>query len=155
MELPKWKGKINKLWQLICGNGIAKMGGKKNCANWFVAMLLPKWKGKKKCDNWLCFLELPKWEGKKRIMVMKLLKIGGERERERERENCLDKKYIYLEESITSSLPPDSYSPKYLEYILYSFPIKPNLLISHIESMLWILFCLFISLFVIKGRHHH
>ena len=29
MELPKWKGKINKLWQLICGNGIAKMGGKK------------------------------------------------------------------------------------------------------------------------------
>ena len=138
IDLWQWNcqnGRKKKLCQLICGNVVAKM------------------EGKKKCDNWLCFLELPKWEGKKRIMVMELPKIGGERERERE--NCLDKKYIYLEESITSSLPPDSYSPKYLEYILYSFPIKPNLLISHIESMLWILFCLFISLFIIKGRHHH
>ena len=132
MELPKWEEKKIvpiDLWQCCCQNG-----------------------RKKKCDNWLCFLELPKWEGKKRIMVMELPKIGGERERERE---LFDKKYIYLEESITSSLPPDSYSPKYLEYILCLFPIKPNLLISHIESMLWILFCLFISLFIIKGRHHH
>ena len=29
MELPKWKGKKKELWQLICGNGIAEMGGKK------------------------------------------------------------------------------------------------------------------------------
>ena len=26
----------------ICGNGIAEIGGKKNCCNWFVAMPLPK-----------------------------------------------------------------------------------------------------------------
>ena len=34
---------------------------------------------------------------------------------------------------------------KILEYILYSFPIKPNLLISHIGSISWILFYVFIS----------
>ena len=132
-------GRKNKLCQLICGNVVVKMEGKK------------MW-------QLIVFFGIAEMGGnKKRIMAMELPKIGGERERE----NCLDKIfiyiyiYIYLEESITSSLPSDSYSPKYLEYILYSFPIKPNLLISHIESMLWILFCLFIYLFVIKGRHHH
>ena len=34
--------KKKKKWQLICGNGIAEIGGKKNCCNWFVAMVLPK-----------------------------------------------------------------------------------------------------------------
>ena len=43
----KLEEKKKELWQLICGNGIAKMERKKNCGNWFVAMLLPKWKGKK------------------------------------------------------------------------------------------------------------
>ena len=49
----------------------------------------------------------------------------------------------------------DSYFPKYLEYILYSFPIKikPNLLISLIKSMSWILFCLFISHSRYKRQH--
>ena len=139
IDLWQWNcqnGRKKKLCQLICGNVVAKMEGKKKMWQLVVFFGIAKMGGKKKnygngvAENW-------------------------RRERERERENCLDKKYIYLEESITSSLPPDSYSPKYLEYILYSFPIKPNLLISHIESMLWILFCLFISLFVIKGRHHH
>ena len=71
-------------------------------------MLLPKWKEKK-----IVAIDLWQWNcrngrEKKRIMAMELLKIGGERERERE--NCPDKKYIYiyLEESITSPLPPDS-----------------------------------------------
>ena len=40
-----------------------------------------------------------------------------------------------------------------LEYILYSFPIKPNILISHIESMSWILFCVFISPSCYKRQH--
>jgi len=44
-------------------------------------------------------------------MAMELPKIGGERE------NCPDKKK-YLKESITSPLPPDSYSPSTSEYIL-------------------------------------
>ena len=129
MKLPKIRrkkrrfrlkigGKKKELWQLICGNGIAEMGGKKKLCQLICGNVVAKMEGKKKCDNWLCFLELPKWEGKKRMMVMKLLKIGGERERERERENCLDKKYIYLEESITSPLPPDSYSPSTSKYIL-------------------------------------
>ena len=36
-----------KIVELICGNGIAKIGGKKICCNWFVAMPLPKMEGKK------------------------------------------------------------------------------------------------------------
>ena len=31
-----------KIVELICGNGIAKIGGKKICCNWFVAMPLLK-----------------------------------------------------------------------------------------------------------------
>ena len=30
--------KKKKKWQLICGNGIAEIGGKKNCCNWFVGI---------------------------------------------------------------------------------------------------------------------
>ena len=42
-----------KIVEWICGNGIAKIGGKKNCCNWFVAMPLPKMEGKKNsgCRN--------------------------------------------------------------------------------------------------------
>ena len=39
-----------KIVEWICGNGIAKIGGEKNCCNWFVAMPFPK-QGKKFCDN--------------------------------------------------------------------------------------------------------
>ena len=40
--------KKNVEWN--CGNGITEIGGKKNCPNWFVAMLLPKLRGGK-CGN--------------------------------------------------------------------------------------------------------
>ena len=35
-------GGKKKLLQLVCGNGIAEIGGKKNCGNEFVAMPLAK-----------------------------------------------------------------------------------------------------------------
>ena len=85
---------------------------------------------------------------KKRIVAMELSKIKGERKYLIGILVCQKKKILWhwkLEESITSPLLSDSYSPKYLEYILYSFPIKPNLLISHIGSISWILFYVFIS----------
>ena len=44
MALPKYEGKKNLL-QLVCGNGIAKIEGKKFVA--IVAMPLPKMGGKK------------------------------------------------------------------------------------------------------------
>ena len=50
----------------ICGNGIAEIGGKKNCCNWFVAMPLPKQGGK---NLWQCHCR--KWEEKK-IVVAKI-----------------------------------------------------------------------------------
>ena len=31
-----------KLWEWICGNGIVEIDGKKNCGNEFVAMASPK-----------------------------------------------------------------------------------------------------------------
>ena len=40
-----------KKWQLICGNGIAEIEGKKIYCNGFVAMTLPKQYKKKICDN--------------------------------------------------------------------------------------------------------
>ena len=93
--------------EAICGNIVAEMEGGKNCGNWFVAMELPKWEEKKKnygngfAENW-----------------------RGKRERER---IVRIKIYIYLEESIISPLPPDSYSPSTSKYILWSFPIKSKL----------------------------
>ena len=76
MKLPKMRGgggifrpKIEgekKLWQLICGNGIAEMGGKKIVA----------------VDLWQCCCQ----NGRE--------KKCGNGERERERESCLDKKII-------------------------------------------------------------
>ena len=58
-----------KLWQLICGNGIVEMGGKKIVA----------------VDLWQCCCQ----NGREK-------KCGnGERERERERESCLDKKNYF------------------------------------------------------------
>ena len=36
-----------KKWQLICGNGIVEIEGKKNCGSEFVAMALQKFEGKK------------------------------------------------------------------------------------------------------------
>ena len=76
--------KEKKLWQLICGNGIAEMGGKKIVA--ICGNIVAEMEGGKNCGNWFVAMELPKWEEKKRIMAMELLKIGGERERGRERE---------------------------------------------------------------------
>ena len=61
---------------------------------------------------------------KKELWQWSCRKLEG---KERERE--LSGKKKYLEESITSPLPPDSYSPSTFEYIFWSFPIKPNLLI--------------------------
>ena len=132
-----------------CGNEVAgnegekkrfrpKIEGKKNCDNWFVAMELPKWEEKKivVVDLWQCCyrngrkknvaMELLKWEEKK-LWQWSCQKLE-ERERERERENCLDKKKIFGGVNhLTSS--SDSYSPSTSEYIVWSFPIKPKLLI--------------------------
>ena len=61
MTLPKQRGK--KLWQLICGNGIAEIEGKKKiCGNGFVAMALPKQKGKK-----IVAIDLPKIRGEREL----------------------------------------------------------------------------------------
>ena len=98
MALPKQEGKKNLL-QLVCGNGIAEIEGKKivgmnlwqchcrnrrekNCWNEFVAMALPKQEEKKKklFDFW-------QWHCRNRKLE------------ERERENCLNKKnivYLFL-----------------------------------------------------------
>ena len=65
MKLPKMKGeKKDDLGRKLmgkknCGNGIAKMRGGKNSSNWFMAMLLPKWKGEKG-GNWFVAMELQK-----------------------------------------------------------------------------------------------
>ena len=96
---------------------LLKMRGKKK-------KIWPKMEGKKIVAIDLWQWNLPKWEEKKKNYGNEVAKNWGERERE----NCLNKKK-YLEESITSTLPPDSYYPSTLEYILWSFPIKPNLLI--------------------------
>ena len=60
----------------------------------------------------------PKFEGKK-IVAIDLWQWNCR--------NGRKKIYIYLEESITSPLPPDSYSPSTSKYILWSFPIKSKL----------------------------
>ena len=83
--------KEKKLWQLICGNGIAEMGGKKIVA--ICGNIVAEMEGGKNCGNGIA-----KMGGKKkRIMAMELPKIGEEREREREREreNCPNKN-IYI-----------------------------------------------------------
>ena len=81
---------------VICGNIVAEMEGGKNCGNGIAKM-----GGKKK--------ELWQWSCQKL----------ERKERERERERIVRIKiYIYLEESITSPLPPDSYSPSTSKYIL-------------------------------------
>lgn len=99
----KWEEK--KLWQLICGNGIAEIEGKK-----IVAIDLWQWNCRNKRKKKFCGIE--NWRSQSAIHL-----------------TCFS----------------DSYSPKYLEYIHWSFPIKPNLLISRPKSMSRILFCLFIS----------
>ena len=45
MALPKQEGK--KLFQLVCGNAITEIEGKKKCGNEFVAMASPKQDEKK------------------------------------------------------------------------------------------------------------
>ena len=87
-EVAKMRGKKDDLGQKlngkkICGNGITEMGGKKNNSNWFVAMLLPKWK-EKKCGNWFVAMELSKWKGKKKefwqlICGNRIAEMGGKK----------------------------------------------------------------------------
>ena len=120
-----------------------------------IVILAMDWrKKKKKKRRRMVAIDLWQWncrngrKKKKRIVAMELPKIKGERKYLIGILVCQKKKILWhwkLEESITSPLLSDSYSPKYLEYILYSFPIKPNLLISHIGSISWILFYVFIS----------
>ena len=59
-----------KIVELICGNGIAKIGGKKICCNWFVAMPLLK---QEKFFFFLAIvaMPLPKMEGKKKQWLPK------------------------------------------------------------------------------------
>ena len=62
MDLWQWhcqNRREKKLLQLVCGNGIAEIKGKK-CGNEFVAMALPKWEGEKNCCNWFVAMALPK-----------------------------------------------------------------------------------------------
>ena len=62
MDLWQWhcrNRREKKLLQLVCGNGIAEIEGKK-CGNEFVAMALPKWERKKICCNWFVAMALPK-----------------------------------------------------------------------------------------------
>ena len=94
-----------------------------------MAILLPKWKGGK-----IVAIDLWQWNcqngrKKKELWQWSCQKLERkERERERERERIVRIKiYIYLEESITSPLRPDSYSPSTSKYILWSFPIKSKL----------------------------
>ena len=89
------------LWQLICGNDIVEIEGKKKLWQW-------------NCRN-----------RRKKI-------ICGTKNWRSQSANHL-------------TCSSNSYSPKYLEYIHWSFPIKHNLLISCLKSMSEILFCLFIS----------
>ena len=51
----------------ICGNGIAEIGGKKNCYNWFVAMPLLKQEGKNLWQLWQCHCR--KCEEKKLVVA--------------------------------------------------------------------------------------
>ena len=83
-------------------------------------------------------------KGKKPIVTTKLPKLGSE---EREKRIVAPKLPKMGGEKIVATKLPK------LEYILYSFPIKPNILISHIESMSRILFCVFISPSRYKRQH--
>ena len=49
MTLPKQRGK--KLWQLICGNGIAEIEGKKKLWVWICGNGIAEIEGKKNCCN--------------------------------------------------------------------------------------------------------
>ena len=122
---------------MICGNGIAEMGGKKivaidlwqcccwnrkkkKCGNWFVAMAEME---EKKSGNWFVAMLLLEWKGKKK-------KNSANGAAENERENCLDKKNIL-----------DSYSKKYT--YSYSFHVSVVFLTEAVWFMgMW---CSFIS----------
>ena len=91
--------------------------------------------------EWICGNGIVEIEGRKKVLQLVcgngIVEIGGKKK------FCGTKNWSQSANHLTSS--SDSYSPKYLEYIHWSFPIKPNLLISRLKSMSWILFCLFIS----------
>ena len=84
--------KEKKLWQLICGNGIAEMGGKKIVA--ICGNIVAEMEGGKNCGNWFVAMELPKWEEKKKNYGNGVTE-NWRGKRERERENCPNKN-IYI-----------------------------------------------------------
>ena len=81
MALPKQKEKRKKkLWQLICGNGIAEIGRKKKLLLLVYGNGIAEIEGKKNCGNGFVAIALPKQKGKKKFVAIDLPKIGGERE---------------------------------------------------------------------------
>ena len=74
MDLWQWhcqNRREKKLLQLVCGNGIAEIKGKK-CGNEFVAMALPKWEGGKKLLQLVCGNGIAQIEGKKKKVAIDL-----------------------------------------------------------------------------------